>query len=217
MECLSLLVEGSGLEPLRLTTRSALDSLLQVVDFGFARTIDGPAGRASTFLGTPEYMCPELVKRSGYGTNCDVWGLGCLVCEMLTARSPFAYAADDTQRLFKAVLHDDPLRPPKPFRSLQDSLNPQACMLLADLLHKDPVKRLGAGVAHDSPTQAVRQHEWFSVGGELDWDKLEARQVPAPWTPGIKGKGDLTHFDEYGREDEAITMFHGDSAWSADF
>ena len=39
---------------------------LKITDFGFAKRIPH-SGFTYTFCGTPEYICPEIVKHSGYG------------------------------------------------------------------------------------------------------------------------------------------------------
>ncbi len=48
-------------------------------------------------MGTPEYMCPEMImvkskqeaeaSRLSYGASCDWWAVGILLCEALHARS----------------------------------------------------------------------------------------------------------------------------------
>jgi len=53
----------------------------KLTDFGFAKVIDGVT---YTFLGTPDYMAPEIIHSKGYGKGVDWWTLGILVYEMIT-------------------------------------------------------------------------------------------------------------------------------------
>ena len=43
-----------------------------------------------SFKGTPFFMAPEVVTGKGHGRQADIWSLGCLVFEMLTAKPPWA-------------------------------------------------------------------------------------------------------------------------------
>ncbi|KAJ1631805.1 kinase-like domain-containing protein [Pavlovales sp. CCMP2436] len=68
------------------------DALL--ADFGMARELSS-SGHASTLLGTPMNMSPELwVSGSKYGRGTDLWALGCVVWELVTLHHPFAAAKD---------------------------------------------------------------------------------------------------------------------------
>lgn len=40
--------------------------------------------------GTPYFMAPEVVQGVGHNRKADIWSLGCLVFEMLTAKLPWA-------------------------------------------------------------------------------------------------------------------------------
>ena len=44
---------------------------------------------ASTFVGTPCYCAPEVLKQEEYGTPADIWGLGCILIELATLKRPF--------------------------------------------------------------------------------------------------------------------------------
>jgi serine/threonine protein kinase len=64
----------------------------KLADFGIARVLHGTMELASTAVGTPYYMSPELCKNESYDAKSDVWALGCLLYEMCTQKNPFTGA-----------------------------------------------------------------------------------------------------------------------------
>ncbi|XP_065365472.1 uncharacterized protein Nek2 [Calliphora vicina] len=58
-------------------------------DFGLARMLTRNESFAETFVGTPYYMSPEIVRGSKYDRKSDVWAVGCLIYEMCSLRPPF--------------------------------------------------------------------------------------------------------------------------------
>ncbi|XP_068230212.1 serine/threonine-protein kinase Nek2-like [Palaemon carinicauda] len=58
-------------------------------DFGLARTLNSEASFATTFVGTPYYMSPEVISGQEYNEKSDIWSLGCLIYELCALHTPF--------------------------------------------------------------------------------------------------------------------------------
>ncbi|EKX38534.1 hypothetical protein GUITHDRAFT_51888, partial [Guillardia theta CCMP2712] len=56
-------------------------STLKIGDFGLARQLE--QSRMS-MVGTPSYAAPEVLKSEHYGEAADMWGLGCILYEMMS-------------------------------------------------------------------------------------------------------------------------------------
>lgn len=53
---------------------------------------------AHSLVGTPNYIAPEVLERSGYTQLCDWWSVGVILYEMLVGKTPFlANTAAETQ------------------------------------------------------------------------------------------------------------------------
>ncbi|CAM9347467.1 unnamed protein product [Chrysoparadoxa australica] len=139
---------------------------LSLGDFGLAKdNITDATTGAQSVCGTPEYMAPEVINKTGHGTSVDWWGLGMLMYEMLTGLPP--WYTKDRQKLFER-LRGAPLVIP-------NGISAPSCSIIQGLLTRNPAKRLGALGA-----QQVMAHAFFRG---LDWAELAAKRIPAPLNP----------------------------------
>lgn len=72
-------------------------------DFGFGRFVEGNMNQQSrmSIKCTPIYASPQLLKKDGYSSKCDVWSSGCLLYKMLYGEYPFM--AKDMLALIKDI------------------------------------------------------------------------------------------------------------------
>lgn len=136
-----------------LLTRSAPG--LKLVDFGIAKLYDAvrdpelEAGlpeptRAGTFIGTPQYMAPELADgRLHVTAAADLYSVGVLLFRLLTGRVPFdGGTPGETMRLHL-------VEPPPDVRTLAEGLPATLVAWVEACLSKDPEARPGARALAD--------------------------------------------------------------------
>eukprot|EP01114_Cavostelium_apophysatum_P000508 TRINITY_DN1045_c0_g1_i1.p1 TRINITY_DN1045_c0_g1~~TRINITY_DN1045_c0_g1_i1.p1 ORF type:complete len:412 (-),score=123.08 TRINITY_DN1045_c0_g1_i1:231-1466(-) len=147
-----------------------------ITDFGLSKEINLEEG-TTTFCGTPEYLAPEVLKGQGHGTAVDWWSLGTLIYEMLTGLPPFY--SQNINIMYQKILNGE-LRFPS-------YVTPDAISLLEGLLTRDVDKRLGSNSSAD-----VKNHPFFK---DIDWEKLEKREVEPPFKPKVKSDVDTSQID----------------------
>ncbi|XP_071028329.1 serine/threonine-protein kinase N1-like isoform X3 [Oncorhynchus clarkii lewisi] len=174
-----------------------LDNLLldtqgyvKIADFGLCKEGMGYGDRTSTFCGTPEFLAPEVLTDTSYTRAVDWWGLGVLVYEMLVGESPFP--GDDEEEVFDSIVNDE-VRYPR-------FLSTEAIGIMRRLLRRNPERRLGSG---EKDADDVKKQPFFRG---VDWEALLQRRLPPPFVPNIRGREDVSNFDEeFTAETPALT------------
>ena len=133
--------------------------------------------RTNSFVGTEEYIAPEVIKGCGHTSAVDWWTLGILIYEMLYGTTPFK--GPNRNATFSNILHNDPSFPDTP------STSPLIRNLIKKLLNKDEDRRLGSRAGASD----VKAHPVFKG---LNWALL--RHAPPPLVPVVKTATDTANF-----------------------
>uniref|UniRef100_A0A8C2Q2H1 protein kinase C n=1 Tax=Cyprinus carpio TaxID=7962 RepID=A0A8C2Q2H1_CYPCA len=156
------------------------EGYVKIADFGLCKEGMGFKDRTSTFCGTPEFLAPEVLTETSYTRAVDWWGLGVLIFEMLVGESPFP--GDDEEEVFDSIVNDE-VRYPR-------FLSTEAISIMRRLLRRNPERRLGAG---ERDAEEVKKHPFFR---DMDWAALLAKKIRPPFMPTIKGREDVSNFDD---------------------
>uniref|UniRef100_A0A8B9ESK6 Serine/threonine-protein kinase N2 n=1 Tax=Anser cygnoides TaxID=8845 RepID=A0A8B9ESK6_ANSCY len=156
------------------------EGFVKIADFGLCKEGMGFGDRTSTFCGTPEFLAPEVLTETSYTRAVDWWGLGVLIYEMLVGESPFP--GDDEEEVFDSIVNDE-VRYPR-------FLSTEAISIMRRLLRRNPERRLGAG---EKDAEDVKKHHFFRL---IDWNALLAKKVKPPFVPTIRGREDVSNFDD---------------------
>ena len=161
---------------------------IKVLDFGIAKvTAAGPPIPALTsttaVLGTPMYMSPEQLRVSkSVDARTDIWSIGVILFELLTARPPF-----EAEGLTDLVLQIA-TAPALPLRSLRPHVPPGLEQVIATCLQKDRALRYASvadlAMALHGFGSAQARGSVERVLGTLRRAGLPEVQVPSPGVPG---------------------------------
>ena len=71
----------------------------KISDFGTAKVVsdtnkDDIAKMSASLKGTPYYMAPQVIKRTGHNQSADIWSLGCMCIQMLSGKAPWTTLGD---------------------------------------------------------------------------------------------------------------------------
>jgi len=155
-----------------------------ITDFGSSKIIgtaetNGTNGtepkRRNSFVGTAQYVSPELLTDKSASTSTDLWAYGCIVYQMIAGLPPFRSRSE--YMIFQKIM--------KLEYEVPEGFDSKAEDLVKKLLVLDPTERLGAKDTNGYPS--IRAHEFFEG---LDFSTLST-STPPPIYPYLPG-GDQT-------------------------
>jgi 3-phosphoinositide dependent protein kinase-1 len=154
---------------------------IKITDFGTAKLLPDPreprdpnkqydfqgdaeSTRAKSFVGTAEYVSPELLTDKNACKASDLWAFGCIIYQLLTGRPPFK--ASNEYQTFQKIVNLEYEFPP--------GFPPAAKDLVERLLVLDPQRRLS--IEH------IKNHEFFDG---IQWGRGLWRQKAPRLKPYI--------------------------------
>ncbi|KAL4506467.1 hypothetical protein ABPG72_000038 [Tetrahymena utriculariae] len=100
-------------------------------DFGISKKLQNPKDKASTIIGTPYFMAPEICNQQPYTNKVDIWAIGIVLYRLVYLKYPFE--GFEIFHLMLAISKGQlkfPQTPSSPFKNL-----------IQKLLQSDPNKR----------------------------------------------------------------------------
>jgi serine/threonine-protein kinase ULK/ATG1 len=163
--------------PLAATASSLLPAtgieslpMLKIADFGFARILP-TTSLAETLCGSPLYMAPEILRYEKYDAKADLWSVGTVLFEMMSARPPFR-ANNHVELLRKIEERKDHIRFPEGLTSSRAMKN-----LIRALLKRKPTERMSYDSFFSDPV--IRE----DIPDLVDEDLPQAMQASEPEPP----------------------------------
>ncbi|XP_072947514.1 3-phosphoinositide-dependent protein kinase 1 isoform X2 [Epargyreus clarus] len=195
---------------------------LQITDFGTAKILDPEAircppepapvdedddhsptrndrSRKISFVGTAQYVSPDLLQNRVDTRSSDLWAFGCIVYQMISGLPPFH--APTEFLTFQKILKMD--------YEFPEGFPADAKDLVEKLLVLDYSKRLGAndkGVTYES----IRQHPFFEG---IDWENIW-EQTPPTISPNLEEYSVPDHLEPGLGKDQIMRLWEFDLSTS---
>ncbi|CAL2036728.1 unnamed protein product [Caenorhabditis brenneri] len=129
---------------------------VKLADFGLAAEMPKDFGVLSTICGTPTYVAPEVLNKTGYGCKVDIWAAGVILYAILVGFPPFQSSDGSEQDLFSAIMSGEFSFPSPSWDDVSWSVR----HLILCLIHTDAFHRYSAG--------ELLNDEWMVNLGDVD-------------------------------------------------
>ncbi|XP_067912178.1 3-phosphoinositide-dependent protein kinase 1-like isoform X2 [Heterodontus francisci] len=168
------------------------DMHIRITDFGTAKVLssDSTQARANSFVGTAQYVSPELLTEKSACKSSDLWALGCIIYQLVAGLPPFR--AGNEYLIFQKIIKLEYEFPEKFF--------PKAKDLVQQLLVFEHTKRLGCEEL--GGYGLLKAHPFFEP---VTWENLHL-QIPPKLTAYLPAMSEDDE-DCYGNYDDLLSQF----------
>ena len=108
------------------------DGNVKLGDFGISKMLSTQTHFASTVIGTPNYLSPEIWDGREYDAKSDIWALGCVLCELCGLQKSFTQP--DIPSMMAAISNGN-------YNSVPAHYSPVVKNLVAAILQPNPDNR----------------------------------------------------------------------------
>jgi serine/threonine-protein kinase len=174
---------------------------VKVMDFGVARPMVDRTGAqvSSATPGGAQYLSPEQARGEPVDARSDVYGMGCVLFEMLTSKPPFT--AESAVAVAQRHVRDTPLQP----SAVNPAVGAELDEIVLTALHKDPLDRYQTAAAmRTALTRALTHLARPMTAAELE---LPADRRPTTSSAGspplLAPPGQVIAGDDFGPDDRS--------------
>jgi 3-phosphoinositide dependent protein kinase-1 len=121
--------------------------------------------RKTSFVGTANYVSPEILKGFASHWATDLWSFACIIYQMLAGSPPFRGATE--YLIFQKVIECE--------YSFPEEFDELAKDLITKLLVFEPKQRLGGSDDSESRYHSIRSHPFFEG---IQWNNLHKQTPP---------------------------------------
>jgi serine/threonine protein kinase len=161
------------------------DIVIKVVDFGLAKLVSGEEvsqklTKTGEFMGTPQYMAPEVYDGENADSRADIYALGIILYEMITGKVPFS---GSVQNIISGHLFKEPTS----VTEIKPNLPQELDEVLKLALEKKRDERVSSAIAFANAFKQAVEHnarmqknvsDNFTETKKIDTAKIEIAQTP---------------------------------------